>query len=75
MLESRSYYTSRMLGYPRTKKAKTQYEDLYTLSLEVARKNPSFKEKLSLLTIKNFYLDSFPDKKPLKQKTRLMNKI
>jgi tetratricopeptide (TPR) repeat protein len=65
MLEYRSYYTSRVVGYPRTKKALTQYEDLLKSSLAIARKDASFNEKLSLLTIKNFYLDSLPDKNPL----------
>ncbi|HWY38542.1 MAG TPA: hypothetical protein VNY73_08285 [Bacteroidia bacterium] len=65
MIEYRSYYTSRMLGYPRTKKARAQYEDLLTSSENIARKNASFNEKLSLMTIKNFYLDSLPDKVPL----------
>jgi len=67
MIEYKSYYTSRILGYPRTKKARSRYEELLQLSLSVARKNSSFKEKLSLLTIKNFYYDSLPNKIPLMQ--------
>jgi hypothetical protein len=64
-LEFRSYYTSRTVGYPRTKKAHAQYEDLLRSSEAIERKNPSFNEKLSLLTIRNFYLDSLPDKTAL----------
>jgi|GEM_PF-5073191 tetratricopeptide (TPR) repeat protein len=65
MIEFKSYYVSRKIGYPRTKKAHSEYEELLKSSSSIARKNPSFKEKLSLLTIKNFYYDSFPDKTPL----------
>jgi len=67
MIEYKSFYTSRKIGYPRTKTGLAAYEDLLESSLEIARKNPSFKEKLSLLTIKNFYLDSLPNKIPLMQ--------
>lgn len=65
MIEYKSYYTSRALGHPRTKKARAQYEDLLKSSALIERKNFSFNEKLNLLTIKNFYLDILPDKKPL----------
>lgn len=65
MMEYKSYYTSRMIGYPRTKKARAQYEDLLKSALAIERKNSSFHEKLSMLTIKNFYFDSLPNKIPL----------
>ncbi len=64
-IEFKSYYVSRKIGYPRTKKAHSEYEELLQSSAAIVRKNPSFKEKLSLLTIKNFYYDSLPDKVPL----------
>lgn len=69
MLEYRSYYTSRILGYPRTKKAMLQYEDLLRSATTIERKDASLNEKLSTLIVKNFYYDSLPNKVPL-MKTR-----
>ncbi|MGZ3863278.1 MAG: hypothetical protein ACXVPN_12725 [Bacteroidia bacterium] len=65
MLEYKSYYISRTLGYPRTKKAMLQYEDLLRSATAIERKDASLNEKLSTLIVKNFYLDSLPDKVPL----------
>ncbi|HXB40706.1 MAG TPA: hypothetical protein VNZ49_09200 [Bacteroidia bacterium] len=59
------YYTSRLLGYPRTKKDRSAYEDIYKPAIDLNEDAVSFKEKLNLLLIKNYYYDTYPDKKPL----------
>ncbi|MGZ3865280.1 MAG: hypothetical protein ACXVNR_02415 [Bacteroidia bacterium] len=65
MLEYKSYYISRILGYPRTKKAMLQYEELMRSATAIERKDASLNEKLSALIVKNFYYDSLPNKVPL----------
>jgi len=69
LIKKQFYRTSRSVGYPRTKKDRAIYEEIYQESIKLSRHASSTKEKLSLLTIENFYLDTLPDKKPL-MKTR-----
>jgi hypothetical protein len=65
MKEYKSFYISRAIGYPRTKKDHAAYEDLLHSAFSISRKDASFSEQLMLLTIRNYYLDSLPDKRPL----------
>ncbi len=64
-IEYAFYHTSRLMGYPRTKNDRSVYEAIYKSSLALPIDSPSFKEKLSLLLIQNYYYDTLPDKKPL----------
>jgi len=70
IIEFRSFSVSRRIGYPRTMKDKQAYENLIASAKPYSRKDPSLPEKLSLLTIKNYYYDSLPDKEPLMQVRR-----
>ncbi len=70
LIEFRSFSVSRRIGYPRTQKDKQAYESLLASVKPFTRKDPSLPEQLSLLTIKNYYFDSLPDKKPLMQVRR-----
>ncbi len=67
LIEFRSFSVSRKIGYPRSQKDKKAYENLFASAKPLERKDPSLPEQLSLLTIKNYYFDAFPDKKPLMQ--------
>jgi hypothetical protein len=64
-LEYSSYHTSRQVGYPRTKKQRAAYDNIYRSLNKIPNKQNNLKEQLNELLIANYYYDTFPDKLPL----------
>lgn len=59
------FCASRRLGYPRNESSRAQYSAIYNTLNTISLSDQVLKEQLSKLLIDNFYLDTFPDKRPL----------